>query len=157
MSKLDLCIYRSDRGIDYYVSGIAGILRVVVGTGKQSTHAYVKEVRRALETLVFSIWDRSDEYIPVVAEANIPDAIRSSKARECFKELLIGLMKKFKETTNDLPIGSRIRLMNMTVSAIAEMARTGKLPPVGEEIASHVFPKPSQSESQSTNEGGDNK
>ena len=145
MSELDLCRYRPERGIDYYTSGLAGILRVVVGAGKESTHAYVKEVRRALETLVFSVWDRSEEYIPVVAEANIPDSIRSSRARECFKELLIGLMKKFKETTSDLPIGSRIRLMNMTISAIAEMARWGRISPAAEEILSSVFPGPARS------------
>jgi len=141
MSELDLCAYRPDRGIDYYTSGLAGILKVVVGVGRESTHAYVKEIRRALETLVFSIWDRSDEYIPIVAEANIPDTIRNSKARECFKKLLIGLMKRFKESTSDLPIGSRIRLMNMTISAIAEMARTGRLSPVGEEVISNIFPR----------------
>ncbi len=155
MNELDLCMYKPDRGIDYYASGIAGILKVVVGVGKQSTHAYVKEVRKALETLVFSIWDKSDEYIPVVAEANIPDSIRSSKARECFKELLIGLMKKFKETTNDIPIGSRIRLMNMAISAIAETARSGRLSPVGEKIVSHVFSKSLQLETQDIYERGE--
>lgn len=151
----ELCRYSPDRGIDYYVSGLAGILRVVVGPGKTSTHAYVKEVRKALETLVFSVWDRSDEYIPVVAESNIPDTIHSNKVKECFRELLIALLRRFRETTADLPIGSRIRLMNMTVSAIAEMAKRGKLPPVGEKIINHVFSKSSQSVSQNL-EGGEN-
>lgn len=150
-----MCKYSPDRGVDYYTSGLAGILKVVVGPGKESTHVYTKEVRRVLETLVFSIWDRSNEYIPVITEANIPDSIRSDRVRECFKELLIGLMKRFKETAEDLPIGSRIRLMNMVVSAIAEMARHGSLPPVGEEIISHVFPKSSQFVSQIL-EGGEN-
>ena len=151
---LEVCKYRPDRGVDYYASGLAGILRVVVGPGRDSTHAYVKEVRRALETLVFSIWDRSDEYIPVVAEANIPDSLRSARARDCFRELLIGLMRRFRESTSDLPIGSRIRLMNMTISAIAEMARYGRLPPVGEEIVSIVFSKSGSPDSPSGSEGG---
>ena len=155
MSMMELCKYSPDRGMDYYTSGLAGILRKVVGAGKESTHAYVKEVRRALETLVFSVWDRSDEYIPVVAESNIPGSICSSSVRECFKELLIGLLKRFRETTDDLPIGSRIRLMNMTISAIAEMARWGNLPPVVEETLSQIFSRSPKSESTST-DGGEN-
>lgn len=141
MSSQDPCKYSPDRGLDYYASGLAAVMRAVVGMGKESTHAYVKEIRKALETLVFSVWDRSDEYISVVAEANIPTTIRGPRLKECFKELLIGLLRRFRETTDDLPIGSRIRLMNMTISAIAEMARWGRLPPVGDEILSYVFPK----------------
>ncbi len=154
MSELEVCRYSPSRGIDYYAAGLAGILQVVVGPGKGSTHAYVKEVRKALETLVFSVWDRSDEYIPIAAEANTPDSIRSPKARDCFKQLLVGLLKRFKESTGDLPIGARIRLMNMTISAIAEMARRGSIPPAGKEIVSHVFSKSSSSESSSP-EGGE--
>ena len=145
----ELCKYKPGREIDYYASGLAGILRVVVGPGRESTHAYVKEVRRALETLVFSIWDK-EEYIPIVAEANVPDSIRSSKAKTCFKDLLEALLRRFKETTNDLPIGSRIRLMNMTVAAIAEMARWDKIPPAGEKIKSCVFSQSPQSSSSSS-------
>lgn len=150
MTDLDLCRYSPERGVDYYAGGLAAMLRVAVGPGRGSTHTYVKEVRRALETLVFSVWDRSDEYIPVIAESNVPDSIRSPRARECFRELLVGLLKRFRETTGDLPIGSRIRLMNMTISAIAEMARWGNLPPWGREIISRFFSKQSSSESSST-------
>ena len=99
------------------------------------------------------MWDRSEEYIPLVAESNIPNSIYSKKARECFRELLVGLLKRFRESTADLPIGSRIRLMNMTISAIAEMARSGRLSPFGEEIKSYIFPKPSPSESISPDGG----
>lgn len=140
MSELDVCKYNPDQGIDYYASGLSAILKVVVGPGKSSTHAYVSEVRKALDTLVFSIWDKSEEYIPLVAEANIPISIRSQRARECFKEMLVGLLKRFKETTEDLPIGARIRLMNMTIAGIAEMARRGVKAPVGERIIKIVFP-----------------
>lgn len=155
MSGSDLCRYNPERGIDYYASGLAAVLRAVVGPGKESTHAYVKEVRKALETLVFSVWDKSDEYIPVVAEANIPVPIRSSRLKECFRDLLIGLLRRFRETTDVLPIGSRIRLMNMTISAIAEMARRGKLPPVGDEILTYVFSKPDHLNLNSSEERGE--
>ena len=146
----DICKYSPDRGIDYYASGLAAILKVVIGPGRPSTHVYVKEIRRALTTLVHVIWDRSDEYIPVVAEANIPAEIQSRKLRECFKELLTGLLKRFRETAGDLPMGARIRLMNMTISGIAEMARRGISTPVGEDILKFVFfpasPSPSLKE-----------
>ena len=155
MKGLDVCKYNPDRGVDYYASGLAAILKVVVGAGKPSTHAYVSEIRRAMDTLVFSIWDRSDEYIPVVAEANIPTGIRSQKVKECFKELLVGLLKRFKETTDDLPIGARIRLMNMTIAGIAEMARRGISTPVGEEIYKIVFSNSGSSPESQFEEGGE--
>ena len=156
MKGLDICRYNPDRGVDYYASGLAAILKVVVGPSKPSTHAYVSEIRRAMNTLVFSLWDRSDEYIPVIAEANIPTGIQSPKMKECFKELLVGLLKRFKETTDDLPIGARIRLMNMTIAGIAEMARRGVNTSVGEEIYNVVFSNSGSfsSESQSI-EGGE--
>ena len=141
---VDACEYSPSRGIDYYASALAGMLRVIVGSGQRSTHAYTKEVRKALETLVFDTWDKADEYIPIVAEANIPGEIRSVKARECFRDLLIGLMKRFHETADSMPVGARIRLMNMVMSSIAEMARY-TLPPTGEQIISHVFSKPETS------------
>lgn len=136
----DLCKYDSARGVDYYAGALAGILGAIVGRGQdRSTHAYVKEVRRALETLVFMVWDRYEEYIPVIAESNVPDKIISKKGRECFVNLLVGLLRRFRETTRDLPIGARIRLMNMTLAAIAEMARYNKIPPVGRQVASYIF------------------
>ena len=155
MSELDICKYNPDRGIDYYASGLSAILKVVVGSGKSSTHAYVSEVRKAMDTLVFSIWDKSEEYIPLVAEANIPISIRSQRARECFKEMLVGLLKRFKETTEDLPIGARIRLMNMTIAGIAEMARRGVKTPVGERIIKIVFSHSGLVPSSQTMKGGD--
>ena len=139
MNGLELCRYEPNKGVDYYAGCLAGLLNWFVGSYKKSTHAYVKEVRKALETLVFSIWDKSDEYIPIVAGANIPDAIQVGRFRECFKELLVGLMRRFKETTENIPIGSRIRLMNMVISAIAEMARRGTIPPEGQNVLSNIF------------------
>jgi len=139
VNGLELCRYQPDRGVDYYAGCLAGLLKVAVGPHRESTHAYVKEVRKAMETLVFSIWDNSDEFIRVVAEANIPSTLQSGRARECFKELLIGLLKKFRETTDNIPIGSRIRLMNMVISAIAEMARRGTVPPEGQNVLSNIF------------------
>jgi len=135
----DLCRYKPDRGLDYYASGLAGILRVVVGPGRTSTHAYIKEVRDALQALVFSAWDRADELIPIIAESNIPDEAYSSGVRACFRGLLEGLLKRFKEDTDAVPMGARIKLMNMTLRAITEMASGGKLPPVGEKIVSAIF------------------
>ncbi|MCE4601382.1 MAG: hypothetical protein F7C38_07490 [Desulfurococcales archaeon] len=155
MEGLDICKYSPDRGVDHYASGLAAILKVVVGPGKPSTHAYVSEIRRAMHTLVFSIWDRSDEYVLVVAEANIPTGIRSPKMKECFKELLVGLLKRFKETTDDLPIGARIRLMNMTIAGIAEMARRGVSAPVGEEIYKFIFSNSGSSPESQSEEGGE--
>ena len=136
----ELCKYKPDRGIEYYASGLAGILRGLLGPHQPSSHAYAKEVRKALETLVFSVWDRAHEYIDVIAESNIPENLYSIKGRECFKELLAGLLRRFYETTRDMPVGARIKLMNMVISAIVEMARYS-LPPVGEEIKSYVFSK----------------
>ena len=145
--SIELCRYSPDRGIEYYASGLAGILRRVVGPGQTSTHAYVKEVRRAMETLVFSVWEKAEEYIPVLAEAHIPNSIYSTKGRECFKELLAGLLRRFRETTEDIPIGARIRLMNIVISSVAEMARYN-VPPVGELILSQVFSKPGQTQAE---------
>lgn len=150
---IDMCKYTPDRGVDYYASGLASILRIAVGPGQTSTHAYVKEVRKALETLVFSVWDRADEYILPIAEANIPDNLRSLRARECFRELLVGLLRRFHETADDIPVGARIRLMNMVIAGIAEMARH-TLPPVGDKIKSCVFPK-SEFSSSGIGEGGE--
>ncbi len=146
----ELCKYSPDRGVDYYASGLAGILNRVVGSGQTSTHAYVKEVRRAMETLVFSVWEKAEEYIPVLAEANIPEIIYSMKGRECYKELLTGLLRRFRETTEDIPIGARIRLMNIVISSIAEMARYN-VPPVGELVQSQVFSKPGQTQAEGDN------
>jgi len=151
--EISICGYSPDRGIDYYASGLAGILREVVGPEQRSTHTYVKEVRKALEVLVFTAWDKAEEYIPILAESNIPDSIRSARARECFKELLIGLLRRFRETSDRIPIGARIKLMNMIITSIAEMARYGP-PQAGERIVSYVF---SSSESSHGNrkEGGE--
>lgn len=154
----DLCKYDPGRGVDYYAGALAGILGSIVGHGQdRSTHAYVKEVRKALETLVFMVWDRYEEYIPVTAESNVPDRITSKKGRECFANLLVGLLRRFRETTRDLPIGARIRLMNMTLAAIAEMARYNKIPPVGREVASYIFSKqgPEQGPTSESEMGGE--
>ncbi|MCE4624267.1 MAG: hypothetical protein F7C35_00170 [Desulfurococcales archaeon] len=143
--KEDPCKYSPERGVDYYAAGLAGLLRVIVGSGQRSTHAYVKDVRKALETLVFTVWDKYEEYLDVIAESNIPDSLRSPKARECFRDLLVGLLRRFRETADSVPIGARIRLMNMVISAIAEMARYN-LPPTGVMIKNYVFSRKDESE-----------
>ncbi len=137
MGLLDLCKYGPDRGLDYYAAGLAGILRGV-RRGASSTHAYTKEVRRALETLVFNVWNDPWEFLDAISEANTPRDIYRVECRRCFAELLRALLRRFREKAENLPAGARIRLMNMIVSAIAEMARY-HLPPKGEEIFKSCF------------------
>lgn len=156
MSAPDMCRYSPGRELDYYASGLAGILRVVgAQRGGSSTHAYTKEVRRALETLVYIIWDRHEECIDSVVGANIPPELRSTSARTCFAELLKGLLKKFRETAEKLPVGARIKLMNMVIAAIAEMARYN-LPPAGARIKELVFSKTPSPAPSPEHEGGEN-
>ncbi|MCE4618727.1 MAG: hypothetical protein F7C37_04715 [Desulfurococcales archaeon] len=137
MELLELCKYDPGRGLDYYVAGLAGILRGA-RRGASSTHAYTKEVRKALETLVFGVWSDPWEFIDAIVEANIPRDLQKTECRKCFAELLKALLRKFREKADSLPAGARIRLMNMIVSAIAEMARYS-LPPAGDKIFELCF------------------
>ncbi|HEU97922.1 MAG TPA: hypothetical protein ENO36_03605 [Fervidicoccus fontis] len=154
-SQIEICKYTPERELDYYTSGIASIMRVI-RKGESSTYAYVKEVRRALETLVFDIWDKADSYIFTLASSNMPDEIRSNKLRDCFMELSMGLMRKFYETTKDLPIGARIKLMNMIISSIAEMSKHSP-PQFWNDLISKFFePKLSNSFGSSNQSSGEN-
>lgn len=138
---IDKCRYDSSRSINYYTERLAGLMSVVgQRRGGRSTHAYTKEVRRALETLVIYAWGK-DELIPEIARAHIPDELRSRVARECFASLLEGLLRKFVEASKDISVGSRIELMNIVVSSIAEMAMHRLFPPYVEQFLSEVFPR----------------
>ena len=143
MGEVDICRYSPDRELDYYAAGLAGIMGYIGWRRGGSTYAYTKEVRKALETLVYMVWDKYEEYLESIARSNIPDELRSNVARECFAELLKGLLKRFRETTDKLPVGARIRLMNMVLAGIAEMAQgpIESLPPAGTKIRDFVFSK----------------
>lgn len=151
---IDECRYDASRGINYYTERLAAIMQLVGGAirGGTSTHVYTKEIRRAMEALVYAAWDRAEELIPDIARAHVPAELASKTARECFANLLEGLLKRFREEASDLPMGARIQLMNMLLSSIAEMARYG-LPPGGSQFKSLVFPK-SESMHESQVEGG---
>ncbi len=135
---LEECRYDPSRGIDYYSERLAALMKYVGNKrGATSTHVYTKEIRRALETLLFTVWDKADEYIPELARAYVPEELYG-QARECYTLLLEGLLKRFKETTENLPMGAKIQLMNMLLSSIAEMARYN-LPPGGKDLLSLIF------------------
>ncbi|MCC6010534.1 MAG: hypothetical protein GU361_06280 [Desulfurococcales archaeon] len=135
---LELCKYDRSRDLDYYVSNVAIIVGRVRGVGR-STHAYVKELRKALQTLVFSAWGKT-ELIPIIAKSNVPDDIYSNQARECFEDLLKSILIRFYELTKEMPAGARIRLMNMLIDAVAETAsRPSVYTPVGKEIINAFF------------------
>ncbi|PLJ78587.1 MAG: hypothetical protein B7L53_01185 [Thermofilum sp. NZ13] len=144
---VELCGYKPDRFLSYYVSALSGILGPL-RHGEKSTHAYVKEVRKALEELLFSFWDKADEMIPIIADSNIPDDLKSPEARKCFRELIAGMLTRFREVGDKLPIGARIRLMNMITAALANIARSKQLSPVGKEIADTFFKPKSDKESE---------
>ncbi len=147
MGEVDICRYKPDRDLDYYASGLAAMMwQVGRERGGGSTYVYTKDVRKALETLVFMVWDNYEEYLESIARANIPDELRSEVAKECFAELLKGLMRRFRETTDKLPVGARIRLMNTILSGIAQAARGPRenLPPVARQISELVFAKRSE-------------
>lgn len=136
------CMYEASRGINYYTERLAAIMRYVGRKrGGLSTYAYTKEVRRALEILVYSAWDNASEFIPEIARAHVPGELRSRVNRECFAGLLEGLLRKFRDEASDLPMGARIQLMNMILSSIAEMARYN-LPPGGDKLYNMLFSKP---------------
>jgi len=151
-SNVDPCKPTPDRDIDYYASGIATIMRIVVGGGNESTHAYVKDVRKALETLVYIAWNKSRELIPLIAASNIPSEIYSEKLRLCYRDLLTGLLERFREIGDDLSVGSRIKLMNIIIRAMAENARSGIETPVGKSILD--FLNINKPDSKSTPGGG---
>lgn len=151
-SNTDVCKPTPDRGIDHYASGIATIMRIVVGAREGSTHAYVKDVREALETLVFVTWNKPKELIPIIAASNIPSEIYSEKLRLCFKDLLTGLLLKFRDIGDDLSVGSRIRLMNIIVRAVAENARSGIETPVGKSILDFLNTNQTQTQHESGGE-----
>ncbi len=153
MSSVDLrrlCEYDPSRDISYYTERLAAFMRVVGSSRGESTHAYTKEIRRALEALVYSVWDKSSDFLKDIARSQIPDELRAGELRECYALLLEGLLRRFSEVSTDMPIGSRILLMNMILSSIAEMARYS-LPPGGEEFLDHVF----SSISKKKREGGE--
>jgi len=149
--NIDPCKPSPDRGLEYYASGLSAILRVVVGSGASSTHAYVKDIREALEALVYMAWN-NPEVIPMIASANVPSEIYSEKMRNCYIELLTGLLEKFREVGNNLAPGLRIRLMNMVIRSISENARSGTKTPVGEIILDFLGISKSNS---STGSGGE--
>lgn len=148
------CMYEPSRGISYYAERLAAIMQFVGRTrGGLSTHAFTKEIRRAMEALVYIVWDKAEDFIPKIARANVPSELRSKTARECFALLLEGLLKRFRDEASDLPMGSRIQLMNMLISSIAEMARYS-LPPGASEFRSRIFSK-SEPDSESETEEGE--
>ncbi len=123
MGEINICKYSPDRELDYYAAGLAGIMGPIGWNRGGSTYAYTKEVRKALETLMYTVWDIYEEYLESIVRSNIPNELRSNTARECFAELLKGLVKRFRETTDKLPAGARIKLMNMVIASIAETAQ----------------------------------
>ena len=146
-----LCEYDPSRDVSYYTERLAAFMRFVASKRGESTHAYTKEIRRALEALVYSAWDKSNDFLRDIARSQVPDELRASELRECYALLLEGLLRRFREISADLPIGSRILLMNMILSSIAEMARYS-LPPGGEKFLNYVF----SSISKKKREGGEN-
>ena len=132
------CEYDPSRRISYYTERLAGLMRVVARSRGQSTYAYTKEIRRALEALVYVAWNKSEEFLRDIARSQIPIELRAGDLRECYALLLEGLLRKFREEASDLPMGSRILLMNMLLSSISEMAQYN-LPPGGREFLNHVF------------------
>lgn len=154
MSEVDIrkmCEYDPSRNISYYSERLAAFMRLVSEERGISTYAYTKEIRRALEALVYSAWDKADDFLKDIARSQIPDELEAGKLRECYALLLEGLLRRFREVTEDLPIGSRILLMNMIISSIAEMARHN-LPPEGKIFLDYVF----SSFSRKKRKGGEN-
>ena len=135
-----LCSPDPSRGIDYYLARLSGIMKFVGASLRRSrsTHAYTKEIRRSLESLVYHYWDRREEMIPIIARSMVPEELASRDARSCFTMLLESLLREFSEKAKDLSIGSRIELVNILIAALAEMAR-GELPPEGQEVYKVLF------------------
>lgn len=142
------CGYDPSLGIDYYTERLAALMRLVSRNRSQSTYAYTKEIRRALETLVYVAWDKPDDLLRDISMSQIPGELISNALKTCFSSLLEGFLKKFHETAKDLSMGSRILLMNMLLSSIAEMGQ-GSLPEGGEKFLNCIF-----SSLKSKNEGG---
>ncbi len=130
MNKLDLenvCGYSESKRLDYYVMGLAQVMSLVAKQRTESKHSATKEIRRALHVLIHIAWDNSDELIPEISRAFIPSEIYSERLKQCYAMLLEGLLKKFRDITSELPVGSRIRLMNIIVNSIDNIVQNPTL------------------------------
>jgi len=136
-----LCAYDDSRDVDYFVDKLALIMGFIAKKyrNRGSTYAYTKEIRNAMQKLLLLKSGEEDSFISQIAKAYVPEELYSSKNRKCFSMLLEGLMRSFTKKTKDMSIGSKIQLMNITLSAIAEIASTYSLDKQGSDFLNKFF------------------
>ncbi|MEB3797415.1 MAG: hypothetical protein G5Z42_01170 [Caldisphaeraceae archaeon] len=146
------CVYREDRGIDYYAYRLA-IMLSSRGSGG-SGYRYTKEVRSAIERIINELDWLPDKraWLSLITQSEAPEDIAPcEKAALCLVSIFEALLKKFRDNALKLPLGMRQIYANILVSAIERTARfPSNLPKDYLEFKDRFF-----SFCRNENEGGD--
>ena len=115
----EICKEPLPENLDQIVYKLGTLLKIVK-SGAESTHAVTKEIRRVLESIIE--YDEDIDVSKVFSEALVPLEVYSPKMRKCYVDLVKKLVEKVIETTKNLSIGSKIKLINIIIKAIDNIA-----------------------------------